>query len=108
MLEERGENYTRRVVEGFKTRIRITRSVLPNAQLGLYGYINGPWPQVTQLLGRGSCTAGEEGGRTKAQCESLETTPYPHLSKRLMEQLTSQTSRRRLEQLGFNWEVTGR
>ena len=37
-----------------------------------------------------------------------KTTPYPRLSKRLMEQLTSQTSRRRFEQLGFNWEANGR
>jgi ABC-type molybdate transport system substrate-binding protein len=37
-----------------------------------------------------------------------KTTPYPRLSKRLMEHLTSQTSRLRFEQLGFNWEVTGR
>ena len=36
-----------------------------------------------------------------------KTTPYPHLAKRLMEHLTSQTSRRRFEQLGFNWEANG-
>jgi hypothetical protein len=30
------------------------------------------------------------------------------LAKRLMEQITSQTSRRRFEQLGFNWEANGR
>jgi len=37
-----------------------------------------------------------------------KTTPYPRLAKRLMEHLTSQTSRRRFEQLGFNWEANGR
>ena len=37
-----------------------------------------------------------------------KTTPYPRLAKRLMEYLTSQTSRRRFEQLGFNWEANGR
>ena len=37
-----------------------------------------------------------------------KTTPYPRLAKRLMERITSQTSRRRFEQLGFNWEANGR
>ena len=36
-----------------------------------------------------------------------KTTPYPHLAKRLMEHITSQISRRRFEQLGFNWEANG-
>lgn len=36
-----------------------------------------------------------------------KTTPYPQLAKRLMEHLTSQASRRRFEQLGFNWEANG-
>ena len=36
-----------------------------------------------------------------------KTTPYPQLARRLMEWLTSQTSRRRFEQLGFSWEANG-
>ena len=36
-----------------------------------------------------------------------KTTPYPQLARRLMERLTSQTSRRRFEQLGFSWEANG-
>ena len=36
-----------------------------------------------------------------------KTTRYPQLSKRLMEHLTSQASRRRFEQLGFSWEANG-
>ena len=36
-----------------------------------------------------------------------KTTRYPRLAKRLMERLTSRTSRRRFEQLGFSWEANG-
>jgi molybdate transport system substrate-binding protein len=36
-----------------------------------------------------------------------KTTAYPQLAKRLMEYLTSQSSRRRFEQLGFNWGANG-
>jgi molybdate transport system substrate-binding protein len=32
-------------------------------------------------------------------------TAYPHLAQRLMRYVTSDTSRRRFEQLGFNWEA---
>ena len=32
-------------------------------------------------------------------------TAYPQLAQRLMRQVTSDTSRRRFEQLGFNWEA---
>ncbi len=32
-------------------------------------------------------------------------TPYPRLARRLMENLASDASRRRFEQLGFNWEA---
>ena len=34
-----------------------------------------------------------------------KTTPYPRLAKRLMTRLASATSRRRFEQLGFQWEA---
>jgi molybdate transport system substrate-binding protein len=34
-----------------------------------------------------------------------KTTPYPQLAERLVEQLTSEDSRRRFEQLGFTWEA---
>jgi len=36
-----------------------------------------------------------------------KTTPYPSLAKRLMIRLASATSRRRFEQLGFQWEAGG-
>ena len=36
-----------------------------------------------------------------------KTTPYPRLAKRLMTRLASATSRRRFEQLGFQWEAGG-
>ena len=32
-------------------------------------------------------------------------TPYPQLAQRLMENIASDVSRRRFEQLGFNWEA---
>jgi len=34
-----------------------------------------------------------------------KTTAYPQLARRLMERITSDTSRRRFEQLGFSWEA---
>ena len=36
-----------------------------------------------------------------------KTTAYPQLARRLMVELTSATSRRRFEQLGFSWEAGG-